>query len=87
MKPRTIIVIGAAFGIACTAVARAQAMPNPKLTPGATSGLTAKQLCDPKFHTGTVRAVSERKSAKSMPSTEWSITKARARGPDAKSII
>jgi len=35
----------------------AQAMPDRKLTPGATSNLTAKQLCDPKFHTSTVRKV------------------------------
>jgi hypothetical protein len=35
----------------------AAAMPDRKLTPGATSDLTATQLCDPKFHTGAVRAV------------------------------
>jgi hypothetical protein len=26
-------------------------------TPGATDGMTAKQLCDPKFRTGTIRNV------------------------------
>jgi hypothetical protein len=50
--------------ILLAALARAQAMPDRKLTPGAISNLTAKQLCDPKFHTGTVRNVplSEKKS-------------------------
>ena len=35
-------------------------LPDPVATPGATRpGVTAKQLCDPKFHTGTVRDVPE----------------------------
>ncbi len=34
-------------------------LPDPAVTPGAVGPMTAAQLCDPSFHTGTVRAVSE----------------------------
>ena len=35
-------------------------LPNSKLTPGDTQpGVTVAQLCDPKFHTGSIRSVSE----------------------------
>jgi hypothetical protein len=56
-----VCILGALCGVLLAAYARAEspAMPDRKLTPGAVSNLTAKQLCNPKFHTGTVRAVSE----------------------------
>jgi hypothetical protein len=71
VKPRTIILLGVIAGFAGCVRAHAQAMPDRKLTPGATSGRTAKQLCDPKFHTGTVRAVSE--SEKNKVYAEYSM--------------
>src|SRR5258708_1779653 len=40
--------------------AESAAMPNPKLTPGDAGDLSAKQLCDSKFHTDQVRSVSEK---------------------------
>ena len=51
--------LAAVVGVLLAALARAQAMPNPKLTPGDATNATARQLCDPKFHTGSVRNVTE----------------------------
>ncbi len=57
---RTLVSAALALSIAIrAAVAFGQAMPDPKLTPGATSALASKQLCDPKFHTTSVRNVPE----------------------------
>lgn len=50
-----------------------------KVTPGAVrQGVTAKQLCDPSFHTGTVRNVPE--SEKMQACAEYGIDKAHCTG-------
>src|ERR1035441_9353807 len=46
------------YALCMTGDAFGQTLPNPKLTPGATSTLTVGNLGDPTFRTGTVRNVS-----------------------------
>lgn len=55
-----VCILAGMIVVMVAAIACAQSMPDRKLTPGVAGNLTAKQLCDPKFHTGTVRAVSEK---------------------------
>lgn len=51
-----------------------QALPDAKLTPGVVTLETSAQLCDPSFHTGTVRNVSlsERKAVFKEYGVPWS---------------
>ena len=57
-ETRLFSLMFALLALLLCARAHAQTLPNSKLTPGATSTLTVGDLCDPAFHTGTVRAVS-----------------------------
>src|ERR1039458_2394786 len=49
-----------------------------KVTPGATGTMTVKQLCDPNFHTGTIRNVPE--SMKQKVCAEYDIARADCTG-------
>ena len=51
---------------------------NLKVTPGATGTMTVKQLCDPNFHTGTVRNVPE--SMKQKVCAEYGIARVDCTG-------
>ncbi|HLW51301.1 MAG TPA: HNH endonuclease signature motif containing protein [Candidatus Angelobacter sp.] len=56
---KRILVIASSLALVAATHAQSVRLPNPKLTPGATTDATATALCSKSFHTGSVRNVPE----------------------------